>query len=351
MQKSFDRTTVLPTHTPQLFKEAVERASEVLGDGHAVVLPTETVYGLAANALEESAVREIFQIKGRPSHNPLIVHVHSLEMARGLVRDWPREASALANNYWPGPLTLVLPKRRLIAPSVTAGGDTVAIRLPSHPFMRETIARCGFPLAAPSANVSNAVSATTAQHCLDGLGGRVRLIVDGGACQVGIESTVVDLVSRPYRILRPGIIDRISIDTCLSRFLDAADGGLQQVTHAREVNSVLRSPGQLQKHYSPQARVTTYHWKSEAEVLALVSKLPTESRPCRVLAHTVIPIAMDPTWVGVIPCDPEAYARALYAEWHDCDRAGVKTILMEALPEGSEWDGIRDRIQRASAKC
>ena len=173
---------VLGTETAALFEAAVAEAARLLRAGEVMAVPTETVYGLAANALDRAAVRKIFEVKGRPQHNPLIVHVASVEMARECVTDWPERATKLAEKYWPGPLTLVLPKSSIVPDEVTAGGATVAVRWPSHPFMQALIRRCGFPLAAPSANRSNQLSPTNAGHVIASLGDRVSLVVDGGQC-------------------------------------------------------------------------------------------------------------------------------------------------------------------------
>src|SRR5579863_9366457 len=234
-------TELLSTHTPELFQKAVRRAADLLRAGEVVALPTETVYGLAANALDENAVARIFQIKGRPSHNPIIVHVASGEMARDCVRDWPVVAGKLAKAFWPGPLTMVLPRSEKIPANVTAGGETVGIRWPGHPFMQAVIRECGFPLAAPSANLSNQISPTNAGHVRDQLDGKIPLIVDGGQSQVGIESTVLDLMTLPPRILRPGMIHAESLAAVCG---EVATGGPQAKGELQ-----LRSPGLLKKHY------------------------------------------------------------------------------------------------------
>src|ERR1043166_7607429 len=197
---------ILSTETARLFQQAIERASQRLRAGEVVAIPTETVYGLAANALDAKAVSRIYEIKGRPASNPLIVHVADLAMAQRCVAAWPETATCAAKAFWPGPLTLVLERSEAIPTIVTAGGQTVAIRWPSHPFAQQLIRACGFPLAAPSANRSNEVSPTNAEHVRKDLDGQVPLIVDGGQSQVGIESTVLDLTVRPPRVLRPGII-------------------------------------------------------------------------------------------------------------------------------------------------
>src|SRR2546430_7517799 len=197
---------VLPTHTPALLKAAVARAAELLRAGELVSLPTETVYGLAANALDAQAVAKIFNVKGRPSRNPIIVHVAGAAMARRCVTEWPAMADRLASAFWPGPLTLVLPRSREIPDIVTAAGPTVGVRWPDHPLIQAVMRACDFPLAAPSANLSTEISPTNAAHVLKGLGEQVRLIVDGGPSQVGIESTVLDLTTRRPRVVRPGMI-------------------------------------------------------------------------------------------------------------------------------------------------
>lgn len=194
---------VIPIHTPALFEAAVREAVALLKDGQLVALPTETVYGLAANALDRGAVARIFEAKGRPSTNPIIVHVAGREQARACSSAWPRLADQLADSFWPGPLTLVVPKAAVVPDLVSAGGPTVAVRWPSHPFMQAVIKGCGFPLAAPSANRSNGTSPTQVDHVVRSLRDRVPLVVDGGSCNVGIESTVVDVTGSVPRVLRP----------------------------------------------------------------------------------------------------------------------------------------------------
>lgn len=334
------KTAVLSTHTPGLFQKAVLRAAELLRAGQVVALPTETVYGLAANALDASAVARIYEIKGRPAHNPIIVHVAGLEMAKACAGGWPDLAEKLARSFWPGPLTMVLPRQSNIPDVVTAGGNTAGIRWPSHPFMQAVIRECGFPLAAPSANLSNRISPTNADHVQAQLEGRIPLIVDGGQSQVGIESTVLDLTVSPPRILRPGMIHAGAID--------AVSGELSgERTHAAG-KGPLRSPGLLQKHYSPKARLLVLTWNNDAE---LRQQIAGQAPPaaCHVVAHTNIPTSFGAANVSVIPHDVEAFARALYGELHRCDEAGAELIVVEAPPETSEWSGVADRLRRAAA--
>ena len=331
---------LLPTHTAALFTAAVQRAAERLRAGEVVALPTETVYGLAANALDEKAVSKIYEIKGRPAHNPVIVHVASVEMVKRCVTSWPAIADQLAAAFWPGPLTLVLPRAKEIPDNVTAGGETVGVRWPSHPFMQAVIRACGFPLAAPSANLSNQISPTNAGHVRKYLGEKLKLIVDGGQAQVGIESTVLDLTVSPPRVLRPGIIHEES--------LAAVVGNIQHSIFNLQP-STLRSPGLLKKHYSPKAKLVLLHWRDDDDLRSHVSRFTLHVSRCHVIAHTHIPSGAGFGSVSVIPHDAEAFARAIYAELHRCDEAGAELIVVEALPETPEWRAVADRLQRASA--
>jgi len=332
---------VLSTHTPALFQKAVRRAAELLSAGEVVALPTETVYGLAANALDEAAVAKIFQVKGRPAQNPIIVHIAGNEMAQVCVTHWPELAEKFSNAFWPGPLTLVLPCAEKIPNNVTAGGPTVGIRWPSHPFIQAVIRECGFPLAAPSANLSNQISPTNAGHVRKQLDGKIPLIVDGGQSQVGIESTVLDLTVLPPKILRPGMIH--------SESLAAVSGGVTSDKWQVIGKNTLRSPGLMTKHYSPKAKLLILNWKDgEALKVQLVTR-HLSPVTCHVIAHTVIPAGFGAANVSVIPHDAEAVARALYAELHRCDAAGAESIVVEAPPETPEWSGITDRLRRAAA--
>ena len=228
------KTEILSTHTPALFAAAVKRAAELLRAGEVVALPTETVYGLAANALDEKAVARIFQIKGRPANNPIIVHIVGVAMAKRCVTAWPAAAAKLARAFWPGPLTLVLPRAKEIPGIVAAGGPTVGVRWPGHPFIQAVIRECGFPLAAPSANLSSRVSPTNAGHVREQLGGKISLIVDGGQAQIGIESTVLDLTVSPPRVLRPGMIHAES----LAAVVENIQHSTSNIQHPK-----LKSPG------------------------------------------------------------------------------------------------------------
>jgi len=330
---------VLPTHTPELFRVAVQRAAEFLRAGEVVALPTETVYGLAASALDAQAVERIFQVKGRPAHNPIIVHVASIEMAKHCVQNWPELAGDLAKAFWPGPLTLVLPRAKEIPAIITGGGPTVGVRWPSHPFIQAVIRECDFPLAAPSANPSNRVSPTNAEHVRKHLGDKIRLIVDGGQSQIGIESTVLDISGWPPRLLRPGMIHE---EALLAVTSELAIG-------ASKNSEVLKSPGLLRTHYSPKAPLVVWSWKDEAELKVRSAHRGVPISKVHVIAHTHIPSGAEFGNVSVIPHDPAAFARAIYAELHQCDEARAELIIVEALPDAPEWRAIADRLQRAAA--
>jgi len=329
---------ILCTDTPKRFAAAVVKAAALLRQGQVVGLPTETVYGLAANALDAVAVKRVFEVKGRPAHNPVIVHVASDAMARDCVAGWPDLAVRLAKAFWPGPLTLVLSRARKIPDVVTAGGSTVGVRWPNHPLIQAVIQECGFPLAAPSANLANRASPTTAEHVRLQLGGRIPLIIDGGPCQVGIESTVLDISAFPPCLLRPGMIHKQSLLAVTGQLAMGHEAGSQ----------VLRSPGLLQKHYAPRAQVAIWSWEDNRDLarLALERGIPA-SKTC-IIAHTRIPSGQGFAGVSVIPHDAEAFARAIYAELHRCDREGAEWIIVEAVPEKDEWVGVADRLNRAA---
>lgn len=329
---------ILGTETSALARTALLRAVSLLQQGEAVALPTETVYGLAANAFDPRAVRRLFDLKGRPARNPVIVHVASLALARECVAEWPETAGKLAAAFWPGPLTMVLPRSEKIPDIVTAGGPTVGIRWPSHPFIQQVIRDCGFPLAAPSANRSSSLSPTTAEHVRKAFGNEIPLIVDGGASQVGIESTVVDLAATPPRLLRPGMIHEESLIAVLGR-LTVGFGDSEEI---------LKSPGLLRRHYAPKAKVRIMSWQSESELSRRLAAEGLRLEEVHVIAHQQIPRGCGFGRVSVVPHDAAAFARALYAEMHRCDDEGAKWILVEALPETAEWRALRDRLKRAA---
>ena len=311
---------------------ALGQAAELLAQGQLVALPTETVYGLAADARSPKAVARIFEAKGRPAGNPLIVHIDSVEIAEGCVAAWPRAAAQLAGAFWPGPLSLVLPKADSIPDIVTAGGKTVAVRCPAHPVFRAVLAKCGFPLAAPSANRSNRVSPTRAEHVVDQLGGLIPLVLNGGACDLGIESTVLDLTGDTPTLLRPGMISLGQLQAVL--------GPVATSKHPAAAEP-LKSPGQLQRHYSPRAKLIIV----EGDMAAALGQADETTH---VIARTAEPAAWPSERWHELPAVVSDFARELYSTLHRCDQLGAETILVQSLPSGDEWAALRDRLNRAA---
>ncbi|MEZ5354501.1 MAG: L-threonylcarbamoyladenylate synthase [Bryobacteraceae bacterium] len=301
----------------------LDRAVRLLRAGRLVAIPTETVYGLAANALDPVAVERLFAAKGRPHTSPLIVHVPSIEMARSLAADWPPSAQLLAERFWPGPLTIIVSKKPVIPDVVTAGLPTAGLRIPRHPVALDLLRAAGIPLAAPSANLFTQLSPTTAEHVRAGLGSRADLVLDGGPCQVGIESTVVSLAVNPPLLLRPGMIPRAEIEAIAGPIstpnsLVSTPGSLDRPGTPQP------SPGMHPRHYSPR---TPFY---------------------------LFPMDPTPPGRGVtlrrsdMPSTPDAYAAALYPTLHRLDAEGWDWIAIEAPENTAAWTAILDRLQRAA---
>lgn len=344
------RETRIAAVSPETMKDAVG----LLSGGDVVAIPTETVYGLAANALDEVAVGKIYDAKGRPGNNPLIVHVSCVDEARELVADWPREAEALAEAFWPGPLTLVLSKRAGMVPDITtAGGNTVAVRCPDHPVALELIRQCGFPLAAPSANRSNHISPTTAEHVLESLGGRIPLILDGGPCRAGIESTVVMLSKDEAPvILRPGSILAEEISEVLGREVrERAAGAERSVVGATPMDGgavlneeVFLSPGLQQTHYSPTTPLVLV---KPDDLDSFLGQMGMEGKRVGVLLFSGMENRGEYIYNIMMPRDAENYAFELYSALYRLDGMGLDVLVCEMPPEGTEWVAVRDRLVRA----
>lgn len=291
---------------------SLAQAAALIRAGKLVAFPTETVYGLGANALDAAAVERIFQAKKRPRHSPLIVHVDSVEMARRFAAEWPAMAEVLAQRYWPGPLTLVLPKSPEIPDIVTAGLPTVGLRVPAHPVALSLIRAAGVPIAAPSANRFTELSPTAAEHVDQSL---ADFVLDGGPAQVGIESTVLSLAGPPT-LLRPGVIPLPEIEALIGpvRLSDAPAEG----PHS--------SPGMHARHYRPKT-------------------------PLYLLASTDAEPPGRGAWLRrgrEIPSDPREYAAALYDALYRLDRQGLDWIAVERPPDTPEWAGVLDRLMRAA---
>jgi L-threonylcarbamoyladenylate synthase len=334
-------TRILEISSPQDFDQALEAAHDVLADGGIVAVPTETVYGLAGDGWNSSAVDRIFRTKGRPSTNPVILHVASMAMLRECAVNIPDCVSALAEAFWPGPLTLVLKRSGRVPANVSAGGSTVAVRRPGHPFMRALIQKLGRPIAAPSANLSTRLSPTTAEHVRVQLHGLIPLIIDGGACNVGIESTVIDLTSDGPTILRPGIIDLDAIQKVLPDLsISQAASGIP--------GSPARSPGQMLLHYAPNSPLHLFSHASESQLVEFVQSRNSSPGKTHILSHVARRFQFHWGNFILIPDDPEAYARALYAELFRSDQSQPDQILIEMPPDSPAWAGIHDRLIRAA---
>jgi L-threonylcarbamoyladenylate synthase len=294
----------------------IERAVEILKGGGLVAFPTETVYGLGADATNAKAVERIFEVKDRPSTNPLICHVPDETVARRYAAAWPLAASRIVERYWPGPLTIVLRKTADIVPQVTAGLNTVGLRAPSHPLTLDLLRAFDRPLAGPSANKSTQVSPTTAQHVREELGTEVDLFLDGGPCQVGIESTVLDLSSDRPSILRPGGVSREQIEEVI--------GPVEMKCVVAEATTPVRAPGQHPVHYAPRTPAFRFEPK-EREGLDVNNAALLE-----------------------VDADAESYARRFYARLRELDSRHLRSIYIEMPPDRPEWTAVRDRIIRAT---
>jgi L-threonylcarbamoyladenylate synthase len=320
--------------------DALRQAANVLRGGGLVAFPTETVYGLGANALDPAAVARIFAAKGRPANNPLIMHVARTEQARELATVWPVEAERLAAKFWPGPLTLVLPRAPRVPEIVTAGAATVALRVPAHPIARALLEAANLPIAAPSANRSNQISPTTAEHVLRGLGSAVDLLLDGGPASGGLESTVLDLSINPPRLLRPGLVRPSQIEEMIGPIecpeLSIADPG-----------ATLPSPGTQPRHYAPRAPMECKAGSGRERVESLCR----EGFRVGWLALGDVSTNRPPgTIVIAMPSSAAPYAARLYAALHELDAAAVDRIIVDLPPDEEPWQAIRDRLRRGATR-
>jgi L-threonylcarbamoyladenylate synthase len=319
--------------SPDNIRDAARR----LRSGELVAFPTETVYGLGANALDADAVRRIYEAKGRPSFNPLIVHIADVEQTRAVVAAWPATAERLAAVFWPGPLTLVLPKRQAVPDEVTAGLPSVAIRIPAHPLALELLRACALPIAAPSANRFTELSPTSARHVERSLGTGV-LILDGGDTTVGIESTVVDLTGAHPVVLRPGVIS-------LPEIADVV-GEVDRLGTVLLGDIPRPAPGMIDRHYAPRATLVLVGRQGEAEQV-IRAEVAAGGRPALV-ARTFADVAG--ARVERLPDEARSFAARLYGTLHSLDESGVTLIAVEGVPDDSSWEGVRDRLQRASTQ-
>ncbi len=328
--------------------QQIGRAVDLLRAGELVGMPTETVYGLAADALNVAAVNKIFAAKGRPADHPLIVHLPDVEHMPRWARAIPKEAIALARAFWPGPLTLILKREDGVLDAVTGGQDTVGLRVPDHPVALALLRAFDSGIAAPSANRFGRISPTTAGHVADELGDRVALILDGGACEVGIESTILDLSRDVPAILRPGAISAEDIARVIGREPQVRcviEETSCDEEDKPESDGRPRVSGSLAAHYAPR---TPLQLAPTAQLAEIAATLAAEGSRVAVLAHG----CADPHDARLLwraaPADAAGYAHELYANLRDLDASGADFIIVETLPDRIEWQPIRDRLGRAA---
>ncbi|MBR2796553.1 MAG: threonylcarbamoyl-AMP synthase [Clostridia bacterium] len=336
------QTELLPVND-----ESLSRAGELIRAGGLVAFPTETVYGLGANALDADAVRRIFEAKGRPGDNPLIVHISRVDQLSPLITGAPSPAArALMDACWPGPMTLIFPKSPAVPAEVTAGLDTVAVRFPVHPAARSLIEAARRPIAAPSANRSGRPSPTTAAHVLEDMDGRVPLILDGGACAVGLESTVIDVTGDTPRILRPGGVtpERIA-EICGGVTVD--DAVLRPLREGERP----RSPGMKYRHYAPTGALTIVQGGADAvagKIRMLYDAALAGGKSPLILALDGHIDAYGDRRCLSLGADAEAMARSMFARLRDADALGADAIFSEAIPTDGMGLAVMNRLERAA---
>ena len=336
------QTQVLPINPEHPEPEVIRQAVEVLRRGGLVAFPTETVYGIGANALDAEAAQGIFNAKGRPAKNPLIVHLPHAEAVHQVALSWPAEAALLAERFWPGPMTLVLPKKACVPATVTGGGPTVAVRVPAHPVAQALLQAIELPIAAPSANRSSRLSPTEAKHVLRDLEGRIHMLLDGGPTPRGIESTVIDLSVPTPRLLRPGMIGVEAIEQVLGR-------RIEQVAKIKvNPEQPMISPGMMERHYSPYTPLELTDSNESGRHLVeqmvdagqRVGWVPIGSRDAFAPSGKVI--------VMPLPPDPAKYSQRFYATLHALDLLSPARIFVTLPPDLPEWLAVRDRLLRAT---
>jgi L-threonylcarbamoyladenylate synthase len=337
-------------------EQALDEGAKLLRQGEVVAFPTETVYGLGANALNSSACAKIFEIKGRPADNPLIAHVASVDDAQRLVKRWPEEAESCARKFWPGPLTIVLPKEDFIPDIISGGLDTVAIRIPSHPLALELIARAGCPIAAPSANISGKPSPTEGDHVWQDFHGKIPLLIDAGKCQVGLESTVLDLSGKMPLILRPGgvtleqlsaVLGTVELDPAVRSGLPGADQLLKP-----------RAPGMKYRHYAPRGEIILVSGDNEHKLAEFTVRLNNKEPGKRtaILCFAETAGALTQTTASKAELifilgsqkNQEEAASRLFEGLRRCDQERIEVILAEGMEERGIGRAFMNRLRKAA---
>ena len=320
--------------TARLPQDEIDQAVEALREGEVVAFPTETVYGLGADASNPDAVRKIFELKGRPATHPLIVHIEHPRALERWALSVPPAAAALAEKFWPGPLTLILRRAPAVDLAITGGQDTVAVRVPGHPVAQQLLRAFGSGIAAPSANRYGRISPTRPEHVREEFGDDVRIVLDGGDCKIGLESTIVSCVDAVPRILRPGSLTLTQLRTVVPELQAGPDNGAPRV------------PGSDAKHYAPRTSLSIVASRTLEDV---VSQLTENREKIAVLAMRPPRVANKyMTWINA-GRRADVYGRELYVNLRTLDKSGAKEILVEEVPAGEAWDAVRDRLHRAAS--
>jgi L-threonylcarbamoyladenylate synthase len=317
-----------------------EEAVQILRSGGVVAFPTETVYGLGADARNIDAVQRVFHVKGRPPTNPVIVHVADEDVAKRYAATWPHAATSLVERFWPGPLTIVLPKTDEIVPAVTAGRSTVGLRAPDHSLTLELLRRFDGPLIGPSANRSTRVSPTTAQHVQDELGDSIDLILDGGPCRVGIESTVLDLCGQRPTILRPGAVSMEQISEVI--------GPIEMFRGMIDIGAAAPGPGMQAAHYAPITPTFRFEMNESDRLASWCATHKDKSMVVLRVGATEFSDLSEACKQIAMPADADEYARQMYAALRHADRLSPAAIWIEMPPDEPRWLAVRDRLMRAS---
>lgn len=340
------RTLILKVNPNRPALAKIRLAAKLLEKGKLVAFPTETVYGLGANAFDESAVKKIFEAKGRPLDNPIIVHIYSIEQLYGLAKKVPKKALMLAKRFWPGPLTMILQKKACIPNAVTAGLNTVAVRMPSHKVARLLCREAKLPIAAPSANLSGRPSPTNAKHVIEDFKGKIACIIDAGNTNIGLESTVVDLTPKRATLLRPGGITAEQLSKVLPELR------VHAVARAKEKVSVAKSPGTKYRHYAPKAELILVEGAKE-KAIEKATKLAKHFAEKKKVALLILASKKKPQLKGVIVkqlYQKNSIAKRLFALLRELDARNVDIIIVNAIDEKELGLAIMNRLRRASSE-
>ena len=345
-------TVIRKTDVDNIDMEVIKEAGDVIRHGGLVAFPTETVYGLGADGMDEKASAKIYAAKGRPSDNPLILHIADIKALEGIVSDIPDKAKLLMDKFWPGPMTLIFNKKKEVPYGTTGGLETVAVRFPSHPVARELILAAGTPIAAPSANTSGRPSPTTAAHVMEDMNGKIDMIVDGGQVGIGIESTIVDVTQEIPMILRPGYITKAMLEEVVGEV------GIDKVVTAKSIKEIggdytPKAPGMKYRHYAPKADLTMYEGRIDKVIEAINDMAENDERQGKKVGIIATDETMDKYRFGQAVSigtrkDEESIARGLYGILRDFDSMDVDVIYSETFYDDDLGQAIMNRLTKAA---